>query len=124
MIQEGIVSRLVADATIKGLCASRIYPVVLPKSPTFPAITYHDISLVTDPTTEGSGLCALRIRFNCWADSYARAKKVQLAVESLFDGFVGVLPDGTEVSSLLEMVQDLYEPDTQLYNALIEISFS
>jgi len=102
MIEAALIARLLETPAVAALIggdsipAARIYPIVLPQKPTFPAITYQDISTVRDRTAQGpSGLAFARIQFDCWAAAapgapgYASAKALLAAVRAALDGFTG-----------------------------------
>jgi hypothetical protein len=124
MIQEGIVSLLSNSVAVTALVSTRTTPVVLPPNPQYPALTYTDISFVTDSLLQGPGPNAKRVRLDCWGKSYADAKALQQAVHSVFDGFTGTLSDGTVVQeTALSNEIDFFESDSRVYRCLTEYIF-
>jgi hypothetical protein len=67
MIEQGIYNLLASDATMKSLVVNRIYPVLLPTSVTYPAISYQDISASSSATMNGAGERRKRIQFSVFA---------------------------------------------------------
>ena len=84
--EEGLFQYLDDHAGLSMEVDSRIYPVYLPQKPTYPAVTYtrlatpllHELdttTLLPHPT----------FQFDCWAESYARAKDVAAQVSIALD---------------------------------------
>lgn len=95
MIQIGLYNLLVNDPGLSALIADRITPVMLPEDPTLPALTYLDISLVSEPTFESSGMQRMRVQFDSHAEGYQQSIAVQDALRLCLDGYQGLLSDGT-----------------------------
>lgn len=110
-IETEIRARLVADSTVSGLVSARIYPLVLPQSPTYPAITYHRVSGVRLHHLGGvSGRAVPRISFSMWAQTYTGCQALAAAVRQSLDGFNGTL---TTIKALIEIENefDLFEDE-------------
>lgn len=116
-MEAGIQQRLSADSTLLTLVTGRIYPVILPNTPTLPAITYQRISTVRDYATTGPvSLSRIRLQFDSWGRTYAQVKQTDLAIRASLETFSGTLPDGTQVSEIhVDSSQDLYEADAKYY---------
>jgi hypothetical protein len=98
MIESGLISLLNADATMSGLIAGRIYPLVLPETPTYPALTYRTISSVPTLDLNGNVIeSKTRIEFTAWSTVYSDCKTIQKAIRNVLDSYSGTLPDGTIV---------------------------
>lgn len=117
MIEVGIVQHLLADPDVASLCGTRIYPLLLPETVSFPAATYQTISTVSDYTFDGaSGFTQARIQIDVWATRYLDAKSLSEAIRSVLDAFDGTLPDGTkQVFIMRDNSTDLYENQAELY---------
>lgn len=72
---------LTEDASVAGLVSNRVYPLILPQSPTLPAVSYQQISQV-DAVTGSLELRQARFQFSCWAASYAGASALADALEN------------------------------------------
>jgi hypothetical protein len=123
-MQQGLYSLLTSTSAITDLIGARVTPVVIPPNVTFPCLSFTDISMVADPLLQGPGTSTKRIRFDCWGKSYNDAKNLQAALHSLFDGYVGTLPDGTVIQETqLGNELDLYESDNRIYRSMTEYLF-
>lgn len=56
---------------------SRVYPLLLPQNPTFPAITYQRISSIkTHAMGQDGQITRVRVQVNVWGATYAEGKSV------------------------------------------------
>lgn len=111
-------SRLAAYSGISALVGTRIYPKLLPQTPTLPALTYQRVS---NTATNGSTvLRESRWQVTCWAatDTGARAlaTQVKTALEEHSD--VSVTP-GIKYSRIVNEIDD-YEPETELHGVILD----
>jgi hypothetical protein len=117
---------LLADATIAGLVGTRIYPLLLPQSPTLPALTYQWISLVPVHSMDGpSGLVARRLQVDCWGSTYLAIETLAEAVRNRLDGYQGSLLAGSPSGSVVQgvfraMERDGYEEAPALYRRTVD----
>jgi len=117
-VETDIRTRIVADGTISGLVATRVYPLVLPQKPTYPAIRYGRISgprsqLLDGPSEWGFA----RVEYDSWATSYTGAQTLAAAVRSSLNGFIGTL-SGRSVVIRLENERDDFEEADELYRVI------
>lgn len=113
-----------ADPTLSGLVGGCIYPVLVPTDATFPCVSYAVVSSSSEYALDGSQENWKRIQIDAWSETYATAKAIQVALHSLFDGFTGVLPDGTTVLGCFRGVEvDQFEQNARAYRALTEYAF-
>lgn len=89
MMEAAIRTLLLADATVAGLVADRIYPLVLPQKPTLPAVTYQRISTPIQYAQGGPSLATPRLQIDCWAGDYDSAKALAAAVAAVLSGYKG-----------------------------------
>jgi len=80
--EQTLYSTLKNDAGVSALVGTRIYPLLLPQNPTYPAITYQRISTRPVMTRTGNGLDFVRMQIDCYADSYSGVKALAAAVEA------------------------------------------
>lgn len=112
-------SRLSTETGVAALVSTRVYPVLMPQSPTLPAISYQRIS-----NTEQDGTSTLRVtryQVDCWDDDYA-------GVQTLADAVRGALEEWTDTnqSPAVKMTRvvgeiDDYESETGLYRVSIDV---
>lgn len=95
MLEEAIVTRLLADATVSAAVGTRVTPVARAQASALPAITYTTISAVPSYSDDGEdGIREDRMQIDCWGASYSTAKQLARAVVdslSAFGGTVGSL---------------------------------
>ena len=124
MLEEGIVSLLLADSVLPGLLNSCVYPAILPESPSLPALTYQAISGSSSYTIDGVTCTMRRIQFDSWSTLYSDVKTVQYALHNVLDLFSGTLSEGTQVlGSYRGIEMDTYESDARMYRATTEYLF-
>lgn len=79
---------LIADATLTGQVAQRIFPDSIPQSTSYPCIAYTVIG--TDPTNTKEGasqLDNLRIQFDIYSQSYDTSATISERVRTLLDNY-------------------------------------
>jgi hypothetical protein len=127
MLEEGIVSLLLAQTSISSVIGNRLYAVLLPDTVVFPALTYQVASYSTGYNLDGpEGIGHKRFVFSAWAKDYATAKRLIESIRQTFNNFIfeefdfgdggfgdgefgdanSILPDGTQVYSI-EVVNEL-----------------
>lgn len=122
MIEQGIYSLLRNDAGVAALAGTRVFPVLLPESPTLPALTYQVVGGSSDQTFETSGYQRLRVQLDCWGESYADAVTLRAAVSKAVDGYQGPLSDGTFLLDAQTLqTADFFEQEARQYRAMLEV---
>jgi len=108
-----LVAKLAAESTVTAIVSTRIYPQILPQAPTFPAITYNQVSALRVRDLEGpAGKSRHRISINCWALTYSAARGLADAVRRSIDGYGSSFMSDTWVGSVtLDNEMDLFEED-------------
>lgn len=82
-----VIDFILADATVAGLIAARIYSDKVPQKPTLPLICYHFISAQRVHSTDGpSGLTIPRIQFDCYGETLSDAYDLSEALRKAIDG--------------------------------------
>lgn len=121
MIEQGLWHLLSTTTAITALCKTRIYPVILPTDPTYPALTYQMISVKADPTLDTSGLQRWRIQFDCWSSVYAEASSLRAALTKALNGYQGTLVDGTLLQNVdLVQITDFFADQARIFRCMAE----
>lgn len=123
MMEYELRTKLLSDATIAAILATRLYPVILPQNTIFPAATYQIIDTPRDFNLDGpSGLARPKIQYTLWATKADNVKALARAIRLALNGFKGTLPDGSDVKSvMLEDERETYESDVNLHR--IDLDF-
>lgn len=108
VIEEALVSRVLANATVAATVGTRVYPVVAPEGVTLPALVYQRISGVREHTHDQVGdLARPRFQFGAIALTYSAAKALANAVRSALDNY-----SGTVLGVRIDAIQVQNEIDT------------
>lgn len=92
---------------------SRVYPLLLPDAPTFPALTYHEVSAVrTHAMGQDAGLLRVRVQLNAWGDTYAAARALGNEVAARLSRFRGTASGQTVLDVLLDNEMMTYDSET------------
>jgi len=118
--EEGLFAYLDAYPGLTLEVGSRIYPLLLPQNPVLPAVTYQRISTSRLHAFERSLLPHPRFQFNCWAESFPRAKDVAEQVKLALDVYMGAMGAETVCASIIDGERDVYDPETKIWNSIIE----
>jgi hypothetical protein len=97
---------------VKALINTRMYPIVVPQSPTFPLITYSTISAIRGHHMTGPDrLPTQRMQIDAWATTFAVARSLADAIRERIDSFKGLMTS-TEVQGIFfDTERHLYEQD-------------
>lgn len=113
LANAGEVARLVGGPTVT---KARVYPLVLPQNPTFPALTHQRVSGVRELTHDGpDGVVWCRLQIDTWASSFVSATQLADAVRRVLDGFRGLAGEVTVQRAELLADRHLHEADLNLY---------
>lgn len=126
MLAEGsLVTFLLADGTVSGLVAARMYPILLPQEPSYPAIVYSLASSTRLHALDGPpGRASHRVQIDCYAETYKEAHQLAAAVRQRLDGYAGLM-GSTEVGYVsLDNEQDLYDDDARVHRVLQDFLIS
>ena len=124
-VTQALYTQLSGTAGLTALVSTRIYPDLMPQSPTLPAVVYQMISNVREERHGGqTGDARPRFQITCWASTAlaaaAVATQVRLAVMAM---------SGTVAAVVIVGVWNAgenrgYEPDTLRYYAAIDFFVS
>lgn len=115
MLETKLYTALTGDTTVAGVVGTRIYPLVMPQDPTFPAITYERISGEKVNGLDGYlHMENAHIMVMIWATAYDTAKELAEDVHDCMNkvvAFRSILvndPDGYDVNTGLYFVSQDY----------------
>ena len=121
MIEQGLVTFLLAQAELSALIGARLHDLVLPQSPTLPAVVWQRISGDHDVTHDGpSGLVTARFQFSCWGRTTLEAAQVGEALRRVLHGYAGPMGDETAHAVFLLDDRDLFDAETGLRRRLLD----
>jgi hypothetical protein len=110
-MEEGIITRLLADSGVIAKVGTRVFPGSRPQASALPSITLNKISGAPLYADDGeTGLAESRLQIDCWATSYSDAKLTARAVIASLSAFVGVSGSTTYPLVMLDAERDLREP--------------
>ena len=115
MIANNLYTYLAAQAGITNLVSTRIYPLILPQKPTYPAISYSDEeNNYTESFTGQTDHVESIFQINAWAKTYAGATTlgtaIAVALKNTTGSFGGVtIQRCTVVSGPLTVYEDTTE---------------
>lgn len=124
-IEESIRSYLSNNYPVSNLVGSRIYSVRLPDGATLPALTYQRISTDRAFSHDGaSDYSRPRFQFKAFSESYQTARATADALIKALDGYKGYMSNIFVHSSRVENDFDFQDPDSSLYNVVVDVMIS
>ena len=115
-IEEALSAYLNSKTEITNIVGDRIYPIVLPQNPTYPALTYFKVS---GPAWHDVDIAYPRFQLSSWGEDYADVKVLAGAVKEVMQRFKGIMggAQGVKVSQVVyENELDLFDPETGTYH--------
>jgi len=110
---------LTGDTAVAAIVSTRIYPVKLPQTPTYEAISYARVS-----NTERNGSTALRetrFQINCWADTYIKAGALAAAVKTALEGYTNTSQTPGIKMALVVNELDDYDDEVKVYREIVDV---
>ena len=119
--EEGLFQYLDDHAGLSMQVDSRIYPVTLPQNAIFPAVTYTRLATpLLHELNMTSFLPHPTFQFDCWAESYARAKAVATQVFAALDMYWGAMGVYTVQASIVSTERDTFDPETKIWHTIVD----
>jgi len=121
MIANNLYTYLVAQAGITNLVSTRVYPVIMPQKPTFPAITYNDDDSNYTESFDGQTDHVQSIfQLDGWSKTYAEATTVGTAISTALKNTSGsfggiTIQRCTVLSGPVTVYEDSVEAYRQTY---------
>lgn len=123
MIEDKLVSYLLANSAVNAVFAGRIYPMLIPdENDALPAIVYQLIDTERDYSHSGeSNLREARLQVTAWATKYKTAKTSGKTLADALQAWKGVQGAITIETVFIDDENDLYDSDAKLYGLAIDI---
>lgn len=118
MLETDLANYLKNYQPLKDLIGGRIYPGVIPENGTKPAVAYYEISA---PSHHDIDVSFPRFQFSCFSKRYTESKQIRQEIENALKRFKGRMGNTRIIQGVVAGKYELYEKDTKLYNAIIDI---
>lgn len=116
MVEEDLFYQLSTYAGLSTYVDDRIFPIIMPQNPTFPAITYQRISTNRTQAMDGAtGHENPWFQIDIWSENYSELKAIEIQL-------LGAMDAATAYTSLLQNRQDQYESGLEIYRATLDFS--
>ena len=120
-IEEALRTILINDANVSSLVATRVYPQVLPESPTLPAITYQTVLGGEISANDGGlGLHRIRVQIDVLDDSFTDLKTLVNHVKEALVAYKGTSATVTLVIPMVLSEVDLYDYELDLRKVVLD----
>ena len=117
MIESALFTVLSTSAAVSALAGTRVYPAVLPKDPTLPAVVYRFVGGANQPTMNTRGRQRSRLQIDCFGETYNDAISLRKAVVQTLGGY----SSATFQSQILDATaDDGFDQDLLQYLAIAE----
>ena len=121
-IDTAISIRMTGYAGLSALVSTRIYRPPIPQNPTYPLVTFQEVSDLPIKVMGGNaGIRHARYQVDCWATTIASAKAIAVQVAAALDNYAGT-SDGIVIKNcFLEVgTQMYYTPDEGVHRYMQE----
>ena len=125
MIDADFYTWLKAQSGITDLTStSRIYALILPQTPSYPALTYTLNDGERDRSFDGDGtLVQTEAQIDCWDTTYGGARALLAAVISAIKNYSGTMGSSTSISqTILGEDINVYEEQVEAYRSSIFVT--
>lgn len=118
-LEAALHTRLTAYGGLTALTSTRIYPLIVPQSPTYPCVTYQR----TDGPREHAlgadmGIPHPTIEISSWGKTYASAKAIATQVRGALQRWDDSGASPAVLDCLLESDEDNYESDAGVFKVI------
>lgn len=132
MLAEGLYQLLSGEPAIQEAVAQMtdqtyaIFPVQMPDECPMPALVTMQIAGAGLPTMDGAeAFHTARIQFSCYGKTFLDAKRLATATRRFLEGYKGTLPDGTEVDSMILVLEtDGFEEAPFIFHVPFDLEVS
>jgi hypothetical protein len=132
-MEEDLITYIKADSETAALIGTRIFPLILPQSVTYPACVYTVISETHNNHLSGNiggGLTNSLYQIDCYSTIYSETRSVKEALRNLLDGINHVVMGSTFVEAILlettpaDMVEAKDASQVDLYRVMMTFKVS
>lgn len=110
---------LLSKTAITDLIETRIYPLHLPQSPQFPAITFQVVGTTGINTLDAPmSLIGTTIQIDSWANTHIDVKSLAGAVRAILNGYQGLLSTKKAQDIVYKNEVDLRDPETNKFRVV------
>jgi hypothetical protein len=115
-LEEVLFTHLTGFAGLSALVAARVYPLLLPQVPTYPALTYQRIDSPHEGVMGGAtDIARTRVQVDSWAETYAEAKAVATQVRLALDNWESEAVSPAIINAAFDTDGDIYEEEVGIY---------
>ncbi len=119
-IEADLFAALTGHAGLSALVGSRVYPLILPQNPTYPAVTYQRISTPMAQVVTGAVAAAsTRFQVNVWANTYSSAVNVAAQIRAALLAMTGATVTVHEV--LLDNETEGWADESGIYSRILDV---
>jgi hypothetical protein len=118
---ETLYQRMITHPGLSALIGSRAYRPALPLQPTFPALTYEQISSRRVRSASGAVHVVDRFQVNCWSET---PDDCDALADQVVDAFDHWMDDGGSVEirrAATEGERDLYSGESERYRRMVDL---
>ena len=113
MIEQTVYTALTTGSPLPTAAGLRVYPMLMPQEPAYPALTYQRIANDPIASLDGnSNLDRVRLQIDCWALTYLAAKNLAAEVRA----------EMATIGALLLLDLDDYESNEKVYRVTMDFS--
>jgi hypothetical protein len=104
-VEIAIASKL--TTALSATISTRMHPLRFPDTPTFPCITYQEISapVVGSHDETSATLTHARYQLDAWATTYSAAVSLGKAIFDALEGFKGVITKGSDTFTIMAILR-------------------
>ena len=115
LIEQAIMTYLMAQSGITGLVGTRIHYVQAPQDVEKPFLVVTKVSGIREHSHDGSSkLAHPRFQFSIFAETYSAAKAITSVLQAALQGYTGILRGRREVVEWLKRTKKVKVPKYQL----------
>lgn len=123
-IEEIVYLATQGNAPLTAIVGDRVFPAKAPAGAAKPYVTFSRVSTVPTPVHDGiSALDDVLIQFSCWADTYAGAHDLAVAVRAALDDVITSNPPNAPVRGRFEDDGDLPSLDENTFGRRLDVAF-
>ena len=115
LLRDGLAN----DNGVSAIVGSRIYPAILPQTPTYPAITYQRVSSTGQNGT--SDRKESRWQVNCWGATYSEAVSLAAAVKAFAEEWHDVSESPGIAWARVVNEFDDYDDVADVYRIIVDV---